>query len=78
MFKGEITVRELVRQLAYSDEFATRIMLGLPLAEVAHGLFNRFLARPAEDDMTARQSALRILATVGARRSTGSSIAVNT
>ena len=62
MFKGELTVRELVRQLAYSDEFATRIMLGLPLAEVAHGLFNRFLGRPAEDDMAAKQLALRILA----------------
>jgi hypothetical protein len=61
LFKGELTVREMVRQLGYCDEFMDRYLLAMPLPQVAFGLFLRFLGRPADDDKAATDLAARIV-----------------
>ncbi len=60
--QNEVSVRELVRRLAGSDEFVTKSILPLPPSETAHGLFRRFLGRPAASDREARDLAVRIIA----------------
>jgi hypothetical protein len=62
LFKSELTVREMVRQLGHSDEFMKRNLLDKPLIEAVHGLYQRFLARPAENNDVAAGMAARMLA----------------
>ena len=60
--KSELTVREMVRRLGHSDEFMKLNLLDKPLVEAAHGLYQRFLARPAENNGAAADLAARMLA----------------
>ena len=52
----------MVRRLGHSDEFMKRNLLDKPMIEAAYGLYQRFLARPAENNDAAADLAARMLA----------------